>query len=635
MNKSRIWQYLCFVAVLVLMALPAAAQRFFNLTSQEVKVDSILPQFVYSLPLQGDYQDSIYTVTVKYPEYVDMPATDISHYNRLSGAALPEQVAICQQVTECRKQGLLVISFSPLVFREHRYQALVSFMLDIQAKPLVRSQSQSHLLKRSQQEARLQTRSGEDSSPAYADHSVLASGKWAKIRVSETGIHQLTADVVRRAGFSDISKVKIYGYGGNLQNEALYAQDIRETDDLKEVPQYVVDGRHYFYARGAVSWSSPTATVRTRNPYSDYGYYFITQSDEAPSFWADSASFVSSCHPMPEDYHSLYEVDGFSWMQGGRNLFHPTAVRVGDTQKVVITNPTGCSRGKLVVAVTAGTNTQVQIRKNQKELGTLNLYLPTNTSSSAYTVGVERSATYPLQDFGEKDTIEIQPMSGGPVHLDYVAVTWEEPAPFAGFGSQIPAAEYVYGITPQDHHADGAADMVIIIPTSQKLLRQAQRLKEFHETHDGLRVNIVPADELYNEFSSGTPDANAYRRYLRMLSDRAATAADMPRYLLLFGDCVWDNRMLMPDCRLLNPDDYLLCHESEDSFSKTTCYVSDSWLGIIGEGKGADPRTDLQDVAVGRFPVTTVQEARILVDKTISYKKNANAGAWQNTLMFM
>ena len=26
------------------------------------------------------------------------------------------------------------------------------------------------------------------------------------------------------------------------------------------------------------------------------------------------------------------------------------------------------------------------------------------------------------------------------------------------------------------------------------------RLKEFHEKKDGLRVNIVPADELYNEF---------------------------------------------------------------------------------------------------------------------------------------
>lgn len=63
--------------------------------------------------------------------------------------------------------------------------------------------------------------------------------------------------------------------------------------------------------------------------------------------------------------------------------------------------------------------------------------------------------------------------------------------------------------------------------------------------------------------------------------------------------------------------------------------MSDSWLGIIGEGKGGDPRTELQDIAVGRFPVTTAAEAKILVDKTINYMKNENAGAWQNTLMFM
>ena len=41
--------------------------------------------------------------------------------------------------------------------------------------------------------------------------------------------------------------------------------------------------------------------------------------------------------------------------------------------------------------------------------------------------------------------------------------------------------EYVYNITNQDHHADTAADMVIIIPTSQKLLAQAQRLQAYHE----------------------------------------------------------------------------------------------------------------------------------------------------------
>lgn len=628
MDKSKIWKYLGVLAWLVVVALPASAQRFFNLTSQEVKVDSVLPQFVYSLPLQGDYQDSIYMVTVKYPEYVDMPVADIQNYNRLLGAALPEQVMVQQQITECRKQGLLVVSFSPLVFRQHSYQVLASFMLDVKASPLTQKQ----------RKARMQSRAEEgdaSTSQMYAAHSVLSSGRWAKIRVSESGVHQLTADVVRRAGFTDINKVKIYGYGGNLQNEALYANDLRNTDDLKEVKQYVAAGKHYFYARGPVSWSSNQAMVRTRNPYSDYGYYFITQEDTEPSQWEDSASFVSSCYPMPEDYHSLYEVDGYSWFHGGRNLFHPTAVKLGDTQSVVVSNNTGSGRGTLNVAVTAAVNSSVMILKNDSVLGTISLTLPTNGGSITYAQGVERNALYSLNDLKEKDTIVVQPLTGGPIRLDYVSMTWEEPTPFVGLGNAVPAAEYVYGITNQDHHADALADMVIIIPTSQKLLKQALRLKKFHEAHDGLRVNIVPADELYNEFSSGTPDANAYRRYLRMLSDKATSAADMPKYLLLFGDCVWDNRMLTPDCKQLSPDDYLLCHESEDSFSKTTCYVSDSWLGIIGEGKGADPRIELQDVGVGRFPVATAEEAKILVDKTIDYMKNENAGSWQNTLLFM
>ena len=38
--------------------------------------------------------------------------------------------------------------------------------------------------------------------------------------------------------------------------------------------------------------------------------------------------------------------------------------------------------------------------------------------------------------------------------------------------------------------------MVIIIPTSQKLLAQAERIKRLHEQRDGMRVTIVPADEL-------------------------------------------------------------------------------------------------------------------------------------------
>ena len=205
------------------------------------------------------------------------------------------------------------------------------------------------------------------------------------------------------------------------------------------------------------------------------------------------------------------------------------------------------------------------------------------------------------------DTVTITTTSGGPVRLDYISARFDAPRSRPRLAStQFPSPEYVYNITNQDHHADPQADMVIIVPTSAKLTAQAERLKQHHEQKDGLRVTIVPADELYNEFSSGTPDANAYRRYLKMLYDRAETEADMPRYLLLFGDCVWDNRLLTPECASLSADDLLLCHESENSFNKVDCYVDDGFFCCLDDGEGGNPtKTDKLDVAVGRFPVRT------------------------------
>lgn len=621
MTNKRVRIFFVWIALLVL-ALPAKAQqRFFNLTADEVKVDSVLPHFLYSIPLPENYQDSVYTVSVKYPEYMDMTVSDVANYNRISGAALPSQVPLSQNISVSRRKGYLVASFCPLVFRNNKYQMLVSFMLDVKAKAV----------KNSVLRQRKNDKAYASAADIYAEHSLLASGKWAKIRVSSSGVYQLTEATVRQAGFSNINKVKIYGYGGNLQNEALYANDLARTDDLKEVPQCVVGGKHLFYAKGPVSWTSNSSTVRRRNPYSDYGYYFITQSDEEPAT-VDSATFVSSFYPSPDDYHSLYEVDGYSWYNGGRNLFDPTPISVGGSQQVVITNTTGSQKGRLTVNVSAGGNNQIRILLNGKDIGTLNVRI------LDYCKAGQDSGTYLLDNLkvdGGKDTITIQNVSGETARLDYVSMAWEKAIPLPNLSGSHPAATYVKNIANQDLHADGQADLVIIIPASRTLLKQAQRLKEFHESHDGMRVNIVAADQLYNEFSSGTPDANAYRRYLRMLQDRAATEADMPKYLLLFGDCVWDNRMLTADCKRFDPDDYLLVYESENSFSETTCYAGDSWMGILAEGAGSDARRELQDVGVGRFPVTTVAEAKIMVDKTINYSKNQNGGAWQNTIMFM
>ncbi|MFC2295730.1 MAG: type IX secretion system sortase PorU [Prevotella sp.] len=613
MKKYRLAGILAFLS----LCLTASAQRFFNLTYDETSVDSVLPRFTYSIPLTEDYRDSIYTSSILYPEFVDMTALDVQHYRELSSDSLLALPRISQQIVMDRGRGMLNIHFCPLVYRDGKYQFLVSFMLRVDAKAVNRTARRA---------ARRAPGAG---GSRYAAHSVLASGRWVKIRVPSSGVYEVSAALARKAGFSDLSKVKVYGYGGNLQNERLDGNELQALDDLKEVATCTVNGRRLFYANGPVTWSSNTATRRTRNPYSDYGYYFLT-SDEAEPLTVDSTTFLNSFYPSTNDYHSLYEVDGYSWYNGGRNLFDTEPIANGHTKRVVLTNTSHSSSGKLSVNLTAGSRTEAQVMVNDSVLGTLYIYL------GEYDKGNERAATYALNNLHTTDTVKIKVISGGPARLDYVQMAWERPRPAPNLRGAFPSPEYVYAITNQDHHADPEADMVMIIPTSQKLKAQAQRLAAFHEKHDTLRVNIVPADELYNEFSSGTPDANAYRRYLKMLYDRAGHGGKAPRYLLLFGDCVWDNRLRTADCSSLNADDLLLCYESENSFNTVECYVDDGFYGLLDDGEGTNPQSaDMLDLAVGRFPVRTEAEARVLVDKTIGYVSNKNAGAWQNVLMFM
>ncbi len=606
------------VFLLLLWSVALAAQeRFVYLTTEDVQIDSVIPHVGYSIQLPANYQDSVYSVSLVYPEYIDMAPSDIEKFHRLSDTEAPSFPTPQTEIVFNKKSPILKTTVMPIALIDGKYKWLVSFMLRVESSPAT------------QAKAKRMRKASANSGDIYSAHSVLASGSWAKIRVNDTGVFELTNDVIRKAGFTDINKVKIYGYGGNLQPEKISSEYLASTDDLKEVSQCIVNGKHLFYGKGPVSWSSQTATTRTRNPYSDYGYYFITQTDDEVST-VDSTTFVNSFYHSNEDYHSLYEVDAYAWFFGGRNLVDSKAINLGSAATFTLDNNTGSTSGRMNITVTAGTATKVTIHVNDSLVGTRSMTVGT------YDKGTSASLSVLLKSLKEKNTVTVTTTSGGPVRLDYISIAYDKPREDYDLTKSHPAAEYVYNITNQDRHADGFADMVIIIPTSQKLLAQAQRLKAFHEEHDSMRVNIVPADELYNEFSSGTPDANAYRRYLKMLYDKAETDKDLPKYLLLMGDCVWDNRMLTSTTRNLNPDDYLLCFESENSYNEIYCFVDDGWFCLLDEGEGANPqRSDMLDMAVGRFPVSNETDAKTMVDKTIAYVNNTNAGAWQNTLIFL
>ena len=250
----------------MLVGLTANAQRFFNLTAEEVRIDTLLPAFHYAHPLGEHYADSTYSVKIVYPEFLPMSAGDIKRYQQLSGRPLGEMPEIYQSVSVSRKQGTLHIGFVPIVYRDGKFQKLVSFILEVRGEKDDGRRKMSAVRSRRAEGER------------YAEKSVLATGTWAKIRVPASGIYELTGDLVRQAGFTDINKVKIYGYGGGLQPELLTGDYLAATDDLQEVATCTVNGKRLFYAVGPVTWSD--THKRIRNPYSTYGYYFLTENDE-------------------------------------------------------------------------------------------------------------------------------------------------------------------------------------------------------------------------------------------------------------------------------------------------------------------------------------------------------------------
>lgn len=622
------------LAILMLMTvIPSSAQRFFNLTAEEVEIDSIMPSVSCVMPLPDNYTDSLYTASILYPEFIDMTESDIAKYKALAGdnelGALP---VVNSFITENQKKYSMVFHLEPIVKREGKYQFLVSFMLKVEAKPNTK--------RGAMQKAPL-------SEGRYAMESVLNTGKWAKISVPSTGIFRLTNDVIRRAGFSDINKVHIYGYGGNRQPEVLSPQYLIDTDDLKEIKTLASENGKYFYGKGPVSWTVTSTTgaysARTRNPYSNYGYYFITEDDATePLVYANEEELIEEVKASPDIHYNLYEKDEYAWLHGGRNLYEADKYGVGGVIERTITSPSEGRSGMVCICLSAGSTTTFDVDFNGSRL----------TSSTVtirdYDKGNTKTLAYRVTDLKRENNVKITIKSGGMASLDYIWIytdDYKEPV----VDASAPAASYVYNITNQNLHSHDMVDMTIIIPTSQKLLKQAERLAEHHRTHDGMTVRIVPADEIYNEFSSGTPDATAYKRYMKMLYDRASLEEmEKPHYLLLFGDGLWDNRLLTSSCRQYNADDLLLCYESENSFNEVNCFVCDDFFTILGDNESLGTETRCEsatttnntftascDIAVGRIPVTTENEAKIVVDKVITYASNKNAGKWKNTLVFM
>jgi hypothetical protein len=180
-------------------------------------------------------------------------------------------------------------------------------------------------------------------------------------------------------------------------------------------------------------------------------------------------------------------------------------------------------------------------------------------------------------------------------------------------------------IANQNLHGLAQADMFIVAHPS--MLSQASELADIHRTNDGLSVNLVTTDQVYNEFSSGNRDVSAIRNFMRMFYNRT-TIDDSPRYLLLFGDGSYDNFSDKKGNTNLIPT-----YQSQESINRTSSFVSDDFFGLLDDNEGeAD---GLLDIGIGRFPVFTTDQADIVLNKIKQYYSQSSLGDWNNQLCFI
>ena len=542
----------------------------------------------------------------------------------------------------------------------------------------------------------------------YAQTSKLASGKWVKIAVVETGIYQITADDARSWGLgSDLSKIHVFGYGGAPLSETMLGDNY--ADDLPQLPVVRTSDRILFFAQGPVTWRryGTMQQLQVQHPYANSGSYLITNDDR----FSDVEVAQAANQPTGEVITTFTE-----------RLYHEQEIiNVGETGRIFLGENFSSNRSQTfkftLDGLVSGSTVQVMTAFGAKTVGSSSTItmsyngtqLPTTSndviegekenSSHLHYNRKETIKSFSLDGTNNLDFTVSYSTGGGTLYLarlDYITVNyqrklelysggltfgiheasssssyrlsgcgsttrvWDVTQPYApmqlnttaGDGTltfspttsgrrefvafdesgTYPHPEFIKSVDNQNIHAEPVPDMIILAPAA--FLDQARRVAELHEKYDHFRVLVLDHEKVFNEFSSGTQDAMAYRRLCKMFYDRG-TSEDSHKlgYLLLFGNGNYDNRLVGTDASVLNYP-RLLTWQSVVSHTEDDSYTTDDFFGMLADESSTADNVNM-DIAVGRMIVKDVAEARTAVNKLIKYVTKPSYGSWKNQALFV
>lgn len=168
---------------------------------------------------------------------------------------------------------------------------------------------------------------------------------------------------------------------------------------------------------------------------------------------------------------------------------------------------------------------------------------------------------------------------------------------------------YEKAISNQNVHSLQRADLVIIY--YDEFEAAAVKLADHRRSHSQMEVTAIPVSQIFEEFGGGSKDPTSIRDFARMLYTRDQDF----RYLLLVGDATYDYLNRFPEVPYHN---FIPAFESEESLDPIRSFPSDDYFALLDESEGFDLFGAI-DIAVGRMPVATAEEAMAIVNKIVHY----------------
>jgi hypothetical protein len=224
---------------------------------------------------------------------------------------------------------------------------------------------------------------------------------------------------------------------------------------------------------------------------------------------------------------------------------------------------------------------------------------------------------YDITDHSNVELISNHFVSGGEAKFASMEQTRSVSKYFAlGNNNFLTPANPVQMPNSNYHGISEGADLIII--TDKAFREAAEKLKHYRENDSYIkyRTLIFEVDKIFNEFSGGLTDVSGLRNFIKYAYENWNIT---PQYVLLFGDGTFDYKNIEG-----KGGNFVLTWQSVESLYQLNSFTTDDFFVRV------DGDDSVPDIAIGRLPLNSLQDAYNVVNKIIHYENNSDLGNWRN-----